>query len=483
MNRNQRRLAKGQNKTQTLLEDANKLHQKGNFAEAERQYKRILVENGGNAEALHLLGVLYIQTGKEEDAIDLINRAIQLNQNIAVYHSNLAIALQNLGRFDEAAQQFQTAVYIKPDHFEAYNALGDILKNKGEYVEAIKYYEQALAINPNFVEGFNNLGIALQGLKNFDQAMDFYKRAISINSNYVDAHNNLGSVLQEKGLPEEAIKSYQNALAINPNYLLGHYNLGNEYLKLGHKEKAIKHFTRCLELDSEDLYGASLLLANLGQQALPTRASDAQLQRLYIKRAQSWSNMSETSEFYKAPQLVANALFNLHTENNKIDMLDAGCGTGLVGLLVKDIANKLDGIDISLPMLEQAKSKQVYDALFESDLVTFMASNPNAYDAITCSATLIHFGDLNPALHAASQALRPNGLFICTLFPNENGQDFSAANSGLVQGGCYSHSKNYIERVAKVNNFTVELLITEIHEYGDGQPIEGLVVGLKRISS
>ncbi|MEJ1958719.1 MAG: methyltransferase domain-containing protein [Nitrosomonadales bacterium] len=86
---------------------------------------------------------------------------------------------------------------------------------------------------------------------------------------------------------------------------------------------------------------------------------------------------------------MANALRNhpgLH--KGKLDILDAGCGTGLVGERVRDLAGKLDGIDMSSPMLEKAIAKNIYDQTYAVDLVSFMNSHPNSYDAITCAATL-----------------------------------------------------------------------------------------------
>ena len=168
-----------------------------------------------------------------------------------------------------------------------------------------------------------------------------------------------------------------------------------------------------------------------------------------------------------------------------MDILDAGCGTGLVGVLVRDLANRLDGIDMSMAMLEKAREKGIYDHTYLGDLLPFMLDNSNSYDVITCAATLIHFGDLTQVFHAAATSLRDDGLFVFTLFPNDNGHDNQevvvSPNRSLAKSGCYAHSVSYVRRLAEAAGFFVDLLESRIHEYHKKTiPITGIVVALRR---
>jgi predicted TPR repeat methyltransferase len=214
------------------------------------------------------------------------------------------------------------------------------------------------------------------------------------------------------------------------------------------------------------------------------RASEAHLYKLYAERARQWG-LKGLRKTYYGHELVEEALKKLRYRSEKLDILDAGCGTGLVGVLVRDLANRLDGIDMSSAMLEKAREKDVYDHLHLGDLLPFMLDNPNAYDAITCAATLIHFGDLSPVFDAAAVSLRDSGLFVFTLFPYDSGNDDQDVvvpqNSFLATGGCYAHSAHYVRRLAEDTGFSVDSLESRVHEYHNKTtPIMGLVVALRR---
>ncbi|MFI4939427.1 MAG: class I SAM-dependent DNA methyltransferase [Burkholderiales bacterium] len=164
--------------------------------------------------------------------------------------------------------------------------------------------------------------------------------------------------------------------------------------------------------------------------------------------------------------------------------MDAGCGSGLVGTLISDLTSRLVGVDMSAAMLEKAAEKGVYAQLCQDDLVSFMTNHSDRYDAVTCAATLIHFGDLAPAFEAAAACLRDGGIFVFTLFPNDgelSEQDIIvAANLGYATGGCYAHSSSYVRRIAESTGFSVEILDSVIHEYEFGKPVMGLIVALRR---
>ena len=102
-----------------------------------------------------------------------------------------------------------------------------------------------------------------------------------------------------------------------------------------------------------------MLLASLGAGAAPEQTPPAHLLSLYDVRSHFWDG-----EVYFGAALVAGGL-RRHAELGGLDILDIGCGTGLVGAQVRDLAGRLDGVDLSPAMLEKAKIKGVYDGLFQ----------------------------------------------------------------------------------------------------------------------
>ena len=113
-----------------------------------------------------------------------------------------------------------------------------------------------------------------------------------------------------------------------------------------------------------------------------------------------------------------------------------GCGTGLVGARVRDLAGRLDGIDLSPAMLEKARGKNLYDRLEQNDLLSFLSTHKDSYDAVTRRrTTLIHFGDLRAVFQAVADALRDQGLFVFTLFSNEKRTNSDFARRRQRQAG------------------------------------------------
>src|SRR5271166_6611449 len=69
-------------------------HQEGRLAEAEACYRRVLAAEPGNADALNMLGIVALQSGRGDAAVEMIRQAIANNATNPVYFYNLGIALR-----------------------------------------------------------------------------------------------------------------------------------------------------------------------------------------------------------------------------------------------------------------------------------------------------------------------------------------------------------------------------------------------------
>jgi predicted TPR repeat methyltransferase len=325
------------------------------------------------------------------------------------------------------------------------------------------------------------LGTTLQRQGKIEEAINSFKESISIKPDLIGAYNALGNVLKETGNSHEALQYYEHAISLDANYTTGLFSLGSLLAEQEKTKEATIYLLRCLELDPPDNFGVRLLLAKLNEKEIPSRASEAHMQKLYAERAGVWDTKVSSNSVYKGHEHVADML-RILLKGHKVDILDAGCGTGLVGQLVREYAVRLDGVDISEAMIKKAREKDIYNGLYKDDLVSFMQTHALSYDVITCAATLIHFGDLKIIFEAAFRALKENGLFIATLFPDEANADiFSVAPAnGLAQGGCYMHGRDYLRKVANICDFSVEMLETKIHEYIKEDPLQCIVMALKK---
>lgn len=349
----------------------------------------------------------------------------------------------------------------------------------GHLKMATDLISQAIAAKGDMPDIHYNLAIVLKAQGKLKEAAASYQRAILLKPDYADAHNNLGNVWKTLGKRDKARACFERALRYKPGNADTHYSLGILCSDFGDRDEAALHFHRCLDQDPDDSRGVRMLLARLGLADLPDRTPQAQLLNLYDVRSRFWDQ--ESSYFGHA--LVAEGLQD-HTTRTNLDILDIGCGTGLVGAHIRHLAGKLDGVDVSGAMLEKARDKKIYDRLDQADLTSLMSARADSYDAIVGAATVIHFGSLHAVFQAAAACLRDNGLFVFTLFPSEESDaDFSvASNDRLAQSGCYTHSVHYVERLAAKNGFLTQALKNIVHEHDQNDnPIPGILVVLRRV--
>jgi len=463
---------------QALHNRGNALQSLGRLAEALDSYDRSLALQPNNPDALYSRGIALRSLGRLEDALASYDRALALRPHYAETLNNRGNVLKDLRRLEEALASYDAALTLRPDYAEALNNRGSLLHSLMRSDEALACYEKALAIRPTYADAAYNFGVALLGLDRLEEAAAQYRRALDLDPARPDAHIDLGLILVQQEKRIEAIGEAEIAAQFKGSPLFPHYRYGVLLARCNLQDAARVSFDEYLRRDPQDRLGARMCLATLGFEPLPERTPSGLLNDIYLRRAGTWDRGASS---YAGARLVATCLERRSQGATQLAIIDAGCGTGLVGPLVRGQAARLEGVDASAAMLEQARGKGVYDRLHHGDLVAFLVQHPNTWDAVTCAATLIHFGNLTPVFEAVAAALRDQGLFVFTLFPNEDDPDgiAVAAFGGLAEGGCFAHGRRYVTRVAEASGFAVENLATEIHEYSGGKPRDGLVVALR----
>lgn len=259
------------------LQQAISLHQAGRLQQAEHLYKQILSVEPAHADANHLLGVIAIQSGNNDAAIQLINRAIKKNSHQEAYFSNLGVAYENIGMLNEAVTSYLTALKINPNYVDALANLGNSYLKQNKLEEAITSYQKTIQLNNTHAEAHNNLGTAYTKINKLDLAVGAFKNSLQINPNYLDALINLGHALQEQGKITDAAGAYQKALRINPQDASVLYQLGNCLELLGFIENAVTAYQNALQVkpDCAEAY------CNLGNVLLKTGKIDEAVAAYY----------------------------------------------------------------------------------------------------------------------------------------------------------------------------------------------------------
>jgi predicted O-linked N-acetylglucosamine transferase (SPINDLY family) len=210
-------------KIQNKLQQAVVLHQQGELARAKPLYEAVLKLDPRQADALHLLGVIGLQSQDHALAARLIAKAIAIAPRNASYHSNLGLAQKGLGQLDAALASLDLALQIQPQYTDALSNRGLVLQELQQPAKAIDNYSQVLRQSPSMASAYYNRGNAYQEIKQLSSAVADYDMAIMLQPDYAQAYFNRGNALRELKRLGEAVDSYDNAYRLNPHlpYLLG----------------------------------------------------------------------------------------------------------------------------------------------------------------------------------------------------------------------------------------------------------------------
>ena len=144
-------------------------------------------------------------------------KALEIKPDSAIIHNNLATALGQSGRFDEAIIHFRRALEIQPDYAEAHNNLGMALADHGQADEAAVQYQKALEIKPDYAEARNNLANVLLGGGRFDEAIAHYRKALAVRPGYPAARRNLNVTLFQRKMVLDQLTERRKLLGLRPN--------------------------------------------------------------------------------------------------------------------------------------------------------------------------------------------------------------------------------------------------------------------------
>ena len=233
-------------------------------------------------------------------------------------------------------------------------------------------------------------------------------------------------------------------ITLRPKHREARKLLALAHSALGEIGKAVDIFEEWLEDEPGNPIALHMLAACTGQD-VPGRASDGFVETTFDSFAASFE-AKLASLSYRAPALVAAMLEHAGLEpSHRLEVLDAGCGTGLCGAQLVPYARRLTGVDLSDGMLAHARDKHVYHALMKAELSAYLRDNSEAFDLIVSADTLVYFGDLKGVIAAAAASLRPNGLLVFTL--EHAGRAGADAGYRLEPHGRYSHARAYVEQL------------------------------------
>ncbi len=279
------------------LAKAVELHQAGKLDKALRLYKKVLGKDPRNYAALHMSGVIEMQSGRLAAAERLIRCALPLapdaRERERVY-INLAAVAMAAGRSADAAEAYRQILELDPDSRIARAGLVNALREGGEVEAAIATARALLDAAPDDAPVLRELGASLNaGRRPLDAAVAL-RRCLELAPEDIAARNNLANLLEVTGHLDEAVAQYRQALAIEPDNAQIHCNLGNALKFGGRFDEAKAAYADCLAIDpdqAEARYAMSELVKG-EEAATAQREAKAALARTREPQARAWLNFA-----------------------------------------------------------------------------------------------------------------------------------------------------------------------------------------------
>lgn len=431
--------------------------------------------------------------GEEEEVVTLDpSRAYAHFVQANTYYTN-----QELER---AVAEYMTALKYDPLHADTMCNLGSVLQDLGDFELSRVYYAKAVSANPYHAVAHFNLGLLVHD-EDVEAAMEHYQSAVENDPSMADAWSNLGSALHHENHLEDALGCYQEAISLyetesaykempftadvlatlnyHTSLVLG--RLPDGRCKNGGCEaQRMEMLRRCLRHDPEHSLCKHNLESMLGNSSM-TKASPEYVKALFDFYANSFDESLKGLD-YSSPEQLREVLGGLRPRYREI--FDAGCGTGLLAPLFRDISDTLIGVDLSEGMLEAALERDLYDALGVGEIAEIMrmrAEQGLQGDLVVAADVFVYMGDLEDVFSASKEYLEDGGVlaFTCELVSPED-CDATEGCKGwqLLTSGRFAHTKGYLHTLAERLGFDVAHYREMTPRTEGGSPVPGQLMAL-----
>lgn len=361
------------------------------------------------------------------------------------------------GNFEQAKAFFQQGIA----HYEAMR-----------FREAERDFAAALALVPGRASTLTNLGAARLKLGKFQEAADLLEEALAQEPDNVEALGHRAAALAELGDHRSALACIDRALAVQPQLAAGWGMRGNLLKELGRFDEARTSFENAIAQGADTELNRYCLAAVSGHE-VPRTAPRHYVESLFDSYAEGFEEHLVAVLNYRAPDVLVAELARLGRRFSRA--LDLGCGTGLCGVQMRPIADRLDGVDLSGNMVEGAAARKVYDELAQADLVHYLATTQRRYELVLAADVFIYVGALEAVFEGVARVLDAGGVFCFSVEAAPDAHDYQLRPSLR-----YAHSAGYIRKLAGQYGF--EIGRTSEHPIRDDQrtPIPGLFAWLRR---
>ncbi|MDF1678687.1 MAG: tetratricopeptide repeat protein [Legionellaceae bacterium] len=382
-----------------------------------------------------------------------------------------------------AESTFLSVLSLDATHADARTNLGVIALRRGQSQQAITYFSEALGFDETHENARNNLAATFIHHNRFENARTHYTILIKDHPNNPEYHYNAGVAEMALGHLNEARAHFKSVLTQNPTHGPSLTNLASIASRLNQTASAVRYLKRATKVNPHDKSSAFMLDA-LTQNHAKHEASPEYAKNLFDNYALHYEKHMQDTLNYSVPHHVAQLLHQilpnttLTTQNTPLQVdraLDLGCGTGLSGVVLRELSHYLAGVDLSPKMLEEAKQKGIYDALYEADIITFLNEPHPHFSLIVAADVLPYLGELDTLFQAIQKNIAPSGLFLFTT------EMTSLPDFILQKTARFAHHPDYIASLATQYRFNILQQKTFVARQQDDKGLEVTLYVLQSI--
>lgn len=389
-----------------------------------------------DARVFMLAGLMAEQSGNVKKALELLRTCVALAPKWGPGMLELALLLARQNQFNEAVKWAENVAALEPKNPTVLAGVVDIAHRSGNLEMAVRHLERGLQQHPGDRQLMIFLAQDLEQLQRYDESLKLIEELIA----------------QEPSDPQLLTYRIQTLLAANraPEALLSTSALIETYPN----DEIAQYYHQ------------------IAQGKVPAQQPAALHRSMFDNMASSYDVHMVRGLRYQLPKLVAAKIMERHPDK-KLNILDLGCGTGLLGVFLGKPDGFLIGVDTSTKMIEQAARHHLYDRFHTVDLRDALRETPDAlYDAITALDVFIYIGDVSEAISNAFRILHEGGAFY---FSCEAAM--TDANHLVLQAsGRYAHSEQSIQTLCRAAGFLSVHIEEHVLRYESDQPVQGFLV-------
>ena len=418
-----------------------------------------------------------IGQGQLSEAASTLNEAQKIFPGDARIFMMAGLMAEKSGNVKGAFEMLRKSVATAPGWGPGLLELALLLARQNQFAEAVEKAEEVARLEPkNLVVLAGVIDIAHRA-GHTDMAVRHLRRGLELVPGDVQLRRLLARDLDSLGRHADALEVWGGLLAQDPHDREALFGRVRTFLAMGTPAQARADTATLLELLPKDPVVA--YYDQLARGETPPHQPLELNRALFDGMAEIYDQHIVRGLGYRLPKIVADQILERYPDRH-LNVLDLGCGTGLLGVCLGRLDGFLIGVEISQKMLEQAARHKVYDRFHTVDLNEALAATPAAqYEVLAALDVFIYTGDVSRAIADAHRILQPAGdfYFSCELADEEG------ANLVLQANGRYAHKRSHVARLCREAGFeTVDIQELDLRREA-GVPVPGILVRARKAAA